>query len=113
MKEEIDMTTQVYGAVDGRGNALIDGSGDWTAQRVTSGVYDITFSTPFTAQPVVMVTGYIPREQGGAASDNVFCVGPITADSVRVRTFDVESKDVDNAGEAQDAEFTFIALGTR
>jgi hypothetical protein len=107
------MTAHVYGAVNGRGNILIDGSGDWTVQRLAAGIYDITFSTPFALQPVVVATGYIPREQGGAASDNTFCVGPITASSVRVRTFDVESKDVDNAGAAQDAEFTFVALGAR
>jgi hypothetical protein len=32
---------------------------------------------------------------------------------VLVRSFDVESKSVDNAGEAQDAPFTFIAIGIR
>jgi hypothetical protein len=107
------MTAHVYGAVDIRGNVLIAGSGDWTVERLAAGTYEIAFSTPFTEQPVVVATGYIPREQGGAASDNTFCVGPIRASSVRVRAFDVESKDVDNAGESQDAEFTFVALGTR
>ncbi|MEZ4868184.1 MAG: hypothetical protein R3C14_43050 [Caldilineaceae bacterium] len=105
------MSTQVFGAVNRNGSTLITGSGNWSATRVAAGVYEITFATPFAAQPVVVASGYIPREQGGAASDNTFSVGPITTNGVKVRTFDVESKDVDNAGEAQDSEFTFIAIG--
>ena len=107
------MSAQVYGAVNRNGSVLIAGSGDWTSKQVKAGVYEVAFATPFASQPVVVASGYIPREQGGAASDNTFCVGPIKEGSVLVRTFDVESKDVDNAGEAQDAEFTFIAMGTR
>ncbi|MEZ4734840.1 MAG: hypothetical protein R3E79_47715 [Caldilineaceae bacterium] len=117
------MSTQVYGAVNRNGSVLIAGSGDWTAQRMAAGTYEVTFTTPFAIQPVVVVSGYIPREQGGSASDNTFSVGPIKEGSFMVRTYDVVSRIVfdkekqevvsDNAGEAQDSEFTFIAIGGR
>ena len=108
------MAVHVYGAVNTKGKPLIEGSGDWTSKRVGTGHYEITFSPPFRSQPVVVASGYIPRPQGGAASDNVFCVGPISEDGVVVRTFDVVSRGHDdNAGQAQDSEFTFIAIANR
>jgi hypothetical protein len=107
------MSTQSFGAVAGNGSVAIAGSGDWTVKKVSAGAYEVTFAAPFASAPVVVASGYMPIVQGGAASDNTFSVGPIQPGSVLVRSFDVESKSVDNAGEAQDAPFTFIAIGVR
>ncbi len=109
MAKEVDF---LFGAVGKDGTSSIEGSNDWTAEKLETGLYEIKFNTPFKALPVVVVSGYIPREQGGAASDNTFCVGPITQQSVTVRTFDVESRAADNAGKLQDAPFTFMAIAT-
>ena len=105
------MSDQVYGAVNRDGSIHIEGSKDWTSKKVKEGVYEIVFAVPFSSQPVVIASGYIPREQGGAASDNTFCVGPIKNESVLIRSFDVVSKDISNAGKEQDSPFTFIAIG--
>jgi hypothetical protein len=110
MAKEFDC---LFGAVAKDGTSSIEGSNDWTAQKLETGLYEIKFTTPFKALPVVVVNGYIPREYGGAASDNTFCVGPITQQSVTVRTFDVESRTTDNAGKLQDAPFTFMAMATK
>ncbi|MFN8495237.1 MAG: hypothetical protein U0350_46985 [Caldilineaceae bacterium] len=107
------MITQSFGAVASNGTTAIAGSGDWAVKKVSVGAYEVTFSKPFAAQPVVVASGYMPIVQGGAASDNTFSVGPIQPGSFLVRTFDVESKSVDNAGEAQDAPFTGIAIGAQ
>lgn len=107
------MIVQSFGAVAGNGTVAIAGSSDWSVKKLSAGTYEVTFTASFAAQPVVVATGYMPIVQGGAASDNTFSVGPIQPGSVLVRSFDVESKSVDNAGEAQDAPFTFIAIGIR
>ena len=107
------MTLQIFGAVAKDGDPSISGSNEWTSKKLETGVYQIDFTPSFQAQPVVVVSGYIPREQGGAASDNTFSVGPISEESVTIRSFDVESRTSDNAGKPQDAPFTFIAMASR
>lgn len=100
----------IFGAIDIKGEPAIKGSEHWTSKKVADGTYEITFTPPFATIPVVVVTGYIPRTQGGASSDNAFSVGPISETSVTVRSYDVASKTVENDGKLQNAEFTFIAI---
>jgi hypothetical protein len=102
----------LFGAVSKDGTSSIEGSNNWTAQKLDTGVYEIKFTTPFKTQPVVVANGYIPREQGGAASDNTFSVGPITEQSVTVRSFDVESR-ISGKAKLQDAPFTFMAVANQ
>lgn len=106
------MTLQIFGAVAKDGTPSIQGSSEWTSKKLETGVYEINFTTSFQSQPVVVVSGYIPRIEGGAASDNTFSVGPIGEGSVTIRSFDVTSRTPDNAGKPQDASFTFIAIAT-
>jgi hypothetical protein len=105
------MTVQIFGAIDKKGAVSIEGSGDWTCEKKGVGVYEIKFQNPFSSTPVVVASGYIPIIQGGSAGDNTFPVGPITKEGVTIRTFDVKSKDVDNAGKPEDSPFTLIAMG--
>ncbi len=102
----------LFGAIAADGTSAIQGSGEWSSKKLETGVYEITFTKAFEAQPVVVVSGYIPIQQGGSASDNTFSVGPITNQGVMVRSFDVASRTPDNAGKPQDAPFTFIVIAT-
>ena len=75
----------------------------FTSARISTGVFGVTFSTPFTATPVVL-TSLVES----ASEDNVATLIGMTAAGFQVVTNDVEGGD-----GLQDTAFTFVAFGPR
>ncbi|MFO0575921.1 MAG: LamG-like jellyroll fold domain-containing protein [Polyangia bacterium] len=94
----------VRGTVNSNGTVL-RGSG-FSVSRASTGLYDITFLTAFANPPTVVTTQLYPNDVangGGDPRDNSVVVG-VTASLVRIKTGD-------NAGNASDRLFHFIAIG--
>jgi hypothetical protein len=94
----------VAGRVSGTGGVL-SGSG-FSANQVSDGEYTVSFSVPFTATPVIVVTLVDPPNE-----DNFVCVMNASQSQFTVASRDyVEGED---NPEPQDSAFNFIALGQR
>ena len=100
---------RISGTVNGNG-ARVSGSANWESKREGPGRYfiDITNRAMHGLTPAVVVSGVQHSSVSStAATDNVFTVIDISAESFRVR-----SKDVAGASneQNQDAPFSFIAI---
>ena len=95
----------IYGDVDGNGSFKVNAGsqGSFSSLRVDEGTYAIDFTPDFAEAPVVMVTF---RDTGiTAQKEDVALVRP-TAGQCLVFTRN------SSTAERQDADFSFIALGT-
>ncbi len=81
---------------------VVQGTG-FGAGRTATGHYTVNFSSACADEPVVVAT-QVDHD------DNVITVYNIQANSFQVRTKDVNGAD---AGDFQNREFTFIAMGRR
>lgn len=90
-----------FGAVGSGGNINRAGSGDWTVIHVSTGLYAVTFNTPFTELPCVSLDG----DLGSTSSFNIFLdtATPITVDGFTVRII--------KSSALADFPFDFIAAG--
>jgi hypothetical protein len=76
--------------------------------RASTGLYTITFNTPFPSPPSCSVTQVFPNDinsGGGSTIDNAVIVG-IQQDRMRIKTGD-------GLGNASDRRFSFIVIGPR
>lgn len=98
----------LYGTVSATGTIALAGSGDWTSARTggqATGVYTVTYTTGFTAQPSVLLT---PLTSAIFATANLAPVGTGTA------TFEVQVYSLPGGGAANalaDCEFQFVVVG--
>lgn len=105
------MARIIYGCVE-RGREIHSGEG-FTVIHPGSGVYEITFTTPFANTPAVTATQqYVMNapyvwddfgNPGGSVLDNVVIVA-LTKERVKLKTGD-------SFGNAVSRNFTFIAIG--
>lgn len=91
----------IVGRVNASG-AIAQGGG-YTVSKGGDGDYTLNFSTAFASDPVVVVSMYNEDE-------HVVSVRNVTSSSCQVRSRDMFGS---NAGDLQDAAFTFIAIGER
>lgn len=88
------------------GGAIQSGVG-FTAVRLGTGSYRVTFSNPFASTPIV-VASLIDT----AADDNFITVHAVSNGQFEVRSMDLDSTTaVPDRVTAQDSRFSFIALG--
>lgn len=102
-KEEV--VRIVRGEVAGAGS-IVTGTG-FTVRKVSTGLYDITFSTPFNSRVSVVTSQHYQgtNEQGSGDTRDNANVTVANSDRVRIKTGD-------GAGAAADRAFCFIAIGT-
>lgn len=99
----LDNHRMVAGRVDENGGVL-SGTG-YTVVRLSRGRYRVSFNTPFSATPVVLVTLVDPL-----AEDNLVCVVGSSSAGFTVVSLDYV---VSNDADPQDSGFNFMALGPR
>jgi len=92
----------VRGTFGGGGEALAGGGTGYTVVRNSTGVFTVTFTVPFSADPTIIVT-----PSGGGAPAAIASVGSRTA------TGFVLSIRNSTTGAAEDWHSNFIAIGTR
>lgn len=95
----------VAGEVNAAGNEVRDIGGKFTSRRDGEGKYTITFTEPFSAPPVIVVS---LSEDANSFENFISLNGTISAGS-----FHVEGRDDSPSEQAnvQDTPFTFIAVG--
>lgn len=91
----------IVGRVSASGNE--DQGNGYTITKGGNGVYTIRFIQPFASAPVVVATMYNENE-------HIVSVSTVTSLSCQVNSRDMFGV---NAGDLQDAAFTFIAIGER
>jgi len=84
------------------GGAVMQGAG-YTVGKGGDGEYTLNFNPPFASDPVVVATMY-------AEDEHIVSVMSVTNASAHVRSRDMFGG---NAGDLQNAAFTFIAIGER
>jgi len=99
--EEI-MARIVWGTIDKNGS-ILNGSGDFTVENVSSGKYSISFSPGFSALPGIVGSQNNFNETGQANSDGV-AFPFVNKNSCQVNTGN-------NSGSLQNRSFAFVAVG--
>jgi len=91
----------IYGWVSASGT-VENGSG-FTTSRVSTGVYDVTFNTPFAGAPAFTVNNI----GGGVTRDNTWILDYLSGSYVKVTNVERSNQ------QPEDGRFTFIAVGPR
>ncbi|UXU86500.1 hypothetical protein [Burkholderia sp. S-53] len=96
------MARIVWGTIDKNGS-ILNGSGDFTVENVSSGKYSISFSPGFSALPGVVGSQNNYNETGQANSDGV-AFPFVNKNSCQANTGN-------NSGSLQNRSFAFVAIG--
>ena len=94
----------IAGRVWENGSEQVDIGGKYSVSHSREGVYDITFTQPFSINPVVIVSG----GSGDHAEDNLYRVLNISTTGC---TVDSRDDNPDGGAPLQDACFNFIVVG--
>ena len=87
----------IFGTVEDDGSTLNAGSGGWSATNEETGVYTVTFATPFANAPVILLTCHADYNNTIATID-----GEVTNAYFMVRT--------QQGGTPENSAFHFLAI---
>ena len=99
-------TRTVWGRIDGPSGGVRAGSPDFTVVRAGAGLYDITFSPPFSGPPAV-------THAVSQASSNDYTVqnAPSTGAYPQDGSRSIRIQTINNVGTPADSDFSFTATG--
>lgn len=95
-----------HGYIDKHGNVISSGGPEHIhVKKITTGIYEISFKPHFRNVPAIVATQVYKDNSplGGSTLDNVV-ITELDKHSVKFKTGD-------STGNAQDRDFTFVALG--